>query len=339
MRKAPILLIGGSGTVGRRTAQSLREANPDQPLLIGGRDLAKAEAVAAELGHAEAVAIDLAADDLGVGERPLAAIALFFKDDTLTALRYALSRGVPYMSISSGIHEVGPELATQMYQPKAAPVVFGAEWLVGATTIPILHAAKDLARVDSINIAGLIDEQDFGGPATLRDIERLMYTKPAVLTVQDGAYVWLGQGEGAGQFHAIDGTPVEAESYSPYDLLTLSVETGADNIRFLLAAGETSSRRRGDPLSTEIIYEITGDGQDGSRQSFRQAVFHPRGQMPLTALGTAMVLERLAGLSGGEPVSAGLYFPSQLIDHDVYMTRFATIGGEILPLPASAPAA
>ena len=33
-----ILLVGGSGVAGRWTAQNLRAANPDAPLLIGGRD-------------------------------------------------------------------------------------------------------------------------------------------------------------------------------------------------------------------------------------------------------------------------------------------------------------
>ena len=56
MRDAPILLIGGSGVVGRRTARLLRDANPDAKLLIGGRDLARAQQVAAEIGSAEGVA-------------------------------------------------------------------------------------------------------------------------------------------------------------------------------------------------------------------------------------------------------------------------------------------
>ena len=43
MRGEPLLLIGGSGIVGRRTAGILRDWHPTQPLLIGGRDRAKAE--------------------------------------------------------------------------------------------------------------------------------------------------------------------------------------------------------------------------------------------------------------------------------------------------------
>lgn len=62
----PILLMGGSGAIGRQTAQSLRAAYPDLPLLIGGRDLAKAQSTAKEIGGAEGVVIDPARDDLGL---------------------------------------------------------------------------------------------------------------------------------------------------------------------------------------------------------------------------------------------------------------------------------
>jgi len=37
MSPHPILLIGGSGVIGRSTARQLRAAYPDVPLLIGGR--------------------------------------------------------------------------------------------------------------------------------------------------------------------------------------------------------------------------------------------------------------------------------------------------------------
>ena len=69
MSPHPILLIGGSGAVGRWAARFLRDAHPDTPLLIGGRDLDKTRRVAAEVGHAEGVVVDLGADDLGLGER------------------------------------------------------------------------------------------------------------------------------------------------------------------------------------------------------------------------------------------------------------------------------
>ncbi|VDZ73695.1 Uncharacterised protein [Atlantibacter hermannii] len=50
----PILLMGGSGNIGRHTATAIRARYPDVPLLIGGRDLAKAQHAAAEISHARA---------------------------------------------------------------------------------------------------------------------------------------------------------------------------------------------------------------------------------------------------------------------------------------------
>lgn len=73
----PILLIGGAGTVGRQAARFLRETYPELPLLIGGRDLARAQQAAAGIGNAEGVAVDLDAQDIGLGARPVSAIAIF----------------------------------------------------------------------------------------------------------------------------------------------------------------------------------------------------------------------------------------------------------------------
>src|SRR5687768_18100378 len=155
----PILLVGGSGIVGRWTARHLREAHPAAPLLIGGRDLARAREAAAQIGHAEGVVLDLAADGLGVGERPVSAVAVFFTDERIAGLRFAQSRGVPHISISSGIHEIGPEVAAYIHKPDASAVVLGTEWLVGATTVPTLEFAKAFGRVHDITIGALLDEQ------------------------------------------------------------------------------------------------------------------------------------------------------------------------------------
>jgi hypothetical protein len=139
MSPRPILLIGGSGVVGRWAARFLRDAHPETPILIGGRDRAKAEE-------------DLAADDLAIGDRPVGAVAVFPNDDTIAGLRFAQARGVPHISISGGVNDMSPEVAAYMHRPHAAPVVLGVEWLVGAVTVPTLEFAKALGRVHDITI-------------------------------------------------------------------------------------------------------------------------------------------------------------------------------------------
>jgi hypothetical protein len=152
MSPHPILLAGGAGIVGRHAARELRVARPQIPLLMGGRDIARAEEAASAVGHAEGVTIDLEDEDLGLDGRPVSAVAVLFTDTSVAGLRFAQARGIPYISISPGIVEFGPEVATFIHNPRAAPVVLGTEWLVGATSIPTLEFAKRFAQVDNITI-------------------------------------------------------------------------------------------------------------------------------------------------------------------------------------------
>jgi hypothetical protein len=331
----PILLMGGSGAIGRLTAKTLRAAHPAAPLLIGGRDIDKACEVAAEIGGAEGVVINPAAEDLGLGDRKVAAVAVFYSDHHLAGLRFAHERGVPHLGISSGIFEIAPEIATFMHKPDAAAIVLGYEWLVGATTVATLTCAASFAHVDKIRIGALVDEEDTGGPAVAADFERLASLMPGALTRRNGAYVWRTGAEMKSQFMAIDGTRIEASGFSSIDVAGLATETGARDVQFDLATGVSSSRRRGEPKSTEIIIELAGTGRDGQPRRTRHAVFHPGGAAPLTVLGVTMILERLTGLDGRAPAPAGLYFPYQLLDRPAYLARLEQEGGGILNLQLS----
>lgn len=86
----PVLIIGGSGIVGAKAAQTLRQLHPDLPIAIGGRDLTKAQSVAEALGNAIAARIDLDRTDLGQDESATySGIAVFVKDETLNSMGYA----------------------------------------------------------------------------------------------------------------------------------------------------------------------------------------------------------------------------------------------------------
>ncbi|WP_251977155.1 NAD(P)-dependent oxidoreductase [Salinicola avicenniae] len=326
----PILLIGGAGIVGRQTAELLRSAHPGVPLLIAGRNLEKASEAAASLGHAEGVKIDFADDDLGLAGRPISAMAIFFTDVTTAALRFAQRRGVPYLSISPALHEVGPDIAAYMQRPTAAPVVLGTEWLVGATTIPTLEFAKSFKRVDALRLGAVLGERDETGPAGFDDLERQTQTVPAIQARRHGRWIWRQGDDLQAELQTLDGTTLPAMALSPHDVVALATETGAPNAEFNLAIRTAANHAHGESMSTEILIDLAGIDHADQPLATRHAVTHADGQMPLTGLGVALVLERLTGLDGRPATSPGLYFPYQLLDAKHYLERFKQIGGQLV---------
>ena len=335
MSPDPILLVGGSGIVGRHAARYLRAAAPDVPLLIGGRNLAKAQKVAEEVGYADGIALDLAAPDLGIGDQAVSAVAVLLRDEALSGFRFARRRGLPYMGISTGIDEIGPEVAGFMQDPTRSAVVLGTEWLVGATSLPTLALARRFSRLEGIRIGLLLDDEDKGGPAQVSDLKGLTDAPPAALTRRNGVYAWRAGVDARTSFRAVDGVQMDAIAISPNDFLALAAATDAPDVEINLATGVSSSRRRGEPMSTEILIELRGQDDAGRPLSTRHALVHPQGQFPLTGLGVAMVLERCLGLDGRRPVPAGLYFPCQVLQAESYWSRLEEIGGRVLALEAS----
>jgi hypothetical protein len=314
-RDPSILIIGGSGLVGSRAARLMRQLQPELPITIGGRDRARALAVASEIGNADAVAIDLGAPNLGLSAgKAYAAVAMFVKDDTLESLRYAQSVGAAHLSISSGVFEIAPEVAWFVQRPQSAPIVLASYWLAGAPTFAALHFAKEFRRVDRIEIGAVLDELDIGGPAANADYERLTTTAESTLLRKDGAWRWV-RGEAAQRrFTDSDGKEHLGQAYTPFDVIGLAAATNAGSVRFDIVVGETPSRRLGQGMSTEMIIELEGEGHTGERHRVRHELIHPEGQAPVTAINVAQMLERLVGLSERGPLAPGLYFPEQVVE-------------------------
>lgn len=328
--KHPVLIIGGSGIVGSQAAKILRKLHPALPITIGGRDLNKADAVASEIGSADAARIELGRPDLGLSpEDSYSAIAMFLKDDTLNSMKYAQAHEVPYLSVSSAAFEIAPEVARYIHRPQSIPFLMASQWLAGTATLPALHFASEFRSIEAIEIAALLDEQDMGGPAAYADYERITKAAPSSLILKDGNWFWATGADAAGSFKSVDGTEMQAQAYSPLDIVSLAAATDARSIRLDLAVGETASRRHGQPFSTEIIITISGQRKDGNTARVRYEIVHPSGQAPMTALGVAIGIERLLGLAGGKPVAPGLYLPNVLIDPAYMVQRLKEFGARV----------
>lgn len=329
--KKPLLLIGGSGVVGSLVAKQIRKFHPTLPIMIGGRNKEKAVNAAKEIDLATGTKIDLTRTDLGLSDKDdLSGIVMLVKDLSLHSLRYAQSKGIAYINISSGVLELSPEIALYAHQPSSAPILLNSFWLAGTILLPTLYFSKEFAVIDEIAIGALLDEEDMGGPAAYADYERQSKAGPYALILKNGSWIWATDKDQYRTFSRVDGTSVKGEAYSiPLDVSSLAAATSAPSIRLDLAIGVSSSRHRGEHFSLETIIEITGKKKDGTVGSFRYELIHPEGQAPLTAMGVIVSVEHLLGLAGNKPAASGLYFPETLIRPEHMIERLKEIGTEI----------
>ncbi|MFE3442703.1 saccharopine dehydrogenase [Nocardia sp. NPDC059180] len=313
-QRKSVLLLGGSGQAGSDTAAHLRRWHPELPLTIAGRNLERAQRVADELGGATAVTVDLARGDLGLpaGQQYTAVIATLW-DSRLNGLRFAQDHGAPYVSLSSGMIDVAPEITAGMQRPAAAPVLMASHWAAGVITLATLEFAKEFDRVDTIRIGAILDENDAGGPAGLADLERWAEVTSAGYARRDGVFGWVGADEAQVELRSLDGTAVIGQIIPILDVTSLATATGAPNVEFAFAVGQSAGARRGEGPSVEVRIDLEGVGPSGMPLSVNRHVVHQDGQRPLTSLGLALGVERLLGLRG-DAVAPGIYTPEVLLD-------------------------
>lgn len=326
----PVLILGGTGQAGGGTARVLRRWYPDLPLTIAGRDLGRAHRVADELGGATAVVVDPDRADLGLpdGAAHSAVVAALW-DSRLNGLRHAQRHGVPYLSVSSGLLDIGPEVVAGAQQADAAPVLVAGHICAGSATLVALHAARGFARVDRVRIGAVLDEGDVGGPAGLADLERWSAVTSAGYLRRDGVFTWIPEADAGVEVPSADGELVAGQSIPVPDVPGIALATGAPDVRVDFAVGESAGRRRGGPASFELLIEIDGSDETGAPLGVRRHLVHPGGQRPVTAVGIALGVERLLGLRGA-PARPGIHTPESLIDPAHAVDRLLESGAEFV---------
>jgi len=325
----PVLFAGGSGVVGRTAIKWFRERHRDLPIRVGGRDLQRASQVAREVEGAEAIAIDLDKDRMGLdADTALAAVVMLAPDNGLKGLNYAQDLGVPYLNIGNGLIEVGPEIAHFAHRPGAAPIVFASHWSAGAPLFLALNSAKRFEHIQSIRIGVVLDEQEPVGPSSMEDMTRLHDSAPGALAFKDGRRVWLTGDSAKDVIEAVDGRSLVGDAFAPFDIISLHAATRAPDVRFDLVTDISSSRRAGHELAAEIIVEIEGESNGRTRHA-RSTLEFKQGQDSLTGLGVVLSISTALGLNGRPPVRPGLYLPELLLDTQWFLDELSEAGAII----------
>lgn len=318
------LLLGGSGVVGSAGVAALRKLQPDLPITIGARNLARAEAVAARTPGTDAVTVDIARPDLGLrdGARHSAVVTLL-EDDTLEPMRWAQRHGVPYLAFSDYLFEVAPKVAAFVHAAANAPVLLLGHCLGGIMVHHALDLGRQLRAVERVQVVGILHDDDVGGPATANDVERGGRLVHPPLRI-DGRWQWSAQ-HAERTIRTADGVSLVARAYPLLDVASLAAATDARTVRFDLALRPAATRRAGTAPSFEIQVEVAGVDPAGARRELRRVVVSQANLSVLSGYGMAIALERLLGLAGGPRVAAGLHDPATLLDPTHALARLALL--------------
>ncbi len=309
-----VLLLGGYGSLGSKTARTLRFLHPELPITIVGRDPAKAEALANEIGNATMARVDLDRPDLGLpGEARYSVVVTALRDLSLNTMRYAQAQGIAYIALSDGVFEIGPTVARFIHHPTASPVVLLGHGMGAVPMLATLFFAGQFKTIDAIELGLVFDPKDPLGDASAVDMERINNIGPSPLVLQDRRWRWICGDAAQRSFTGVDGREHVGGTVGLVDVLSLS-RTGAPSIRVDFAEGDTATSLRGEGPSHEVIIEIDGEHNDGSRGRHRYELVDPKGYAALSAKGLAATIERLVGLAGEAAPGPGLYMPELLVD-------------------------
>ncbi len=325
-----VLMLGGTGSLGARATRMLRRLQPDLPITIAARDMAKADALAEEVGNATTARVDIERIDLGLpDDAGFSAVVTALRDHSLNTMRYAQSEHIPYVALSDGVFELGPTIARYAYAPTAAPILLLGHSNGGAPTLAALHFARRFRSVEAIELGLIFDPDDPFGPVSGADLERISKVGPLPLMKRGGHWRWAGSDLTSRQITGIGGVEYEAHAAGLLDVLSLGSATRVGSVRIDLAGGQTESSRRGDGPSNEVVIEITGDRLEGGNGRYRYELIDFEGYAAMSARGAAVAIERLLGLEGSPVPRPGLYLPETLIEPGHMVQRLKDFGVQV----------
>lgn len=313
----PVLLIGGHGDTGRKTAQQLRLRHPEVPLAIAGRNVAAAQAFADELGNAAAYTADISRNlpDLGLPHGEFSAMGVFLMDGTGDALRFAGDKGIPYVAVTGGAFEMGLQFALGMHAMDRCSVTIASNWFCGGALMTILALCRELSSVEAVTAGIVIDRNGSeAGPATRADFERILGTCTSMPLRSKGVYKWVIGDAGKVDYIGTGERKLEGTPAVSVDAVTIGAVTGARDVSVFETWGDSLSWIEERDPSDEIVIEARGTDKDGNRVILRQEVVASRTSAPITAITIAMMLDSGAGLSSGVPLAPGLYTAERALD-------------------------
>ncbi len=168
-----VLVLGGYGNFGKRIVRGL--GRHGVPVIIAGRDLGKARALAAEVPNTRAIAADIHGDLAAVlrDERPSVVVHTCgpFQGADYGVARACIAAGVHYIDLADG-RDFVRDFSALDTDARAAGVtlISGASTVPGLSSAVIEHLRPQFARMDSLDFGISPGQRTERGLATFQAI-------------------------------------------------------------------------------------------------------------------------------------------------------------------------
>lgn len=341
-----ILVIGGSGVVGRRLARMLAQAHPDR-VVVAGRRLEAADAVAREIGHgAQARRIDVE-DDTSVREglHDASIVVCCVEQLADLVLREAIRCGLGYADLAPNLAYGRDDVALgEQATRTGARLLMGMGVCPGVSSVMARAMCDDLGGPpDAIETSLLYGMGDEFGPDSLGFIARSATTpfevidhdvRRRVLPLREGADVDFPAPFGRRRAYAHGfsdavtyprtlgaKTAIARLAIDPRWLGRLTAAAARLHLLGVLAPRIGGNRWLHARLSAHDRFALVVNVRRGDER--RRMSLTGRHQADATAAAAAEFVGRLAR---GEPADPGLWMPEQVVDPDTFFARFASAG-------------
>jgi saccharopine dehydrogenase-like NADP-dependent oxidoreductase len=361
-----ILIVGGYGVVGSRIAADLAPEFPDR-VVLAGRNLERADAAAAAIGHGvRGQRVDVAvASSIAEALTDVSVVVNCIVQPERGLLWAAAQRGLAYTDITPHLTSLGRGAGYDRVH--AAAIAGGARILLGAGTVPGISSvmvralAEHIGGAERIETALLLSARDLAGPGSFDyllqeltmgfdvhveglDRPARPYTAPrrVAFPVPVGprpAYLFPFSDQvlyprTMGARTVVTRLGVDPTSTSR--LLSLLVGSRATHLAALpavrSAVGRVRRRRsetdRGD--AEYARYALRVDVGNGEHTAF--ATLTGIGQAQATAVGAAALVRSLVD---GEIAEPGAWMPEQVVDPHRFFARLARRGLQVETMPAA----
>ncbi|NWD73147.1 saccharopine dehydrogenase NADP-binding domain-containing protein [Pseudomonas gingeri] len=318
-----ILIAGGYGVIGTHVAQQLRQRHPHVELLIAGRNPARGEALAEQLGHASTVALDINSNHVPEEARDVDIIVCAMPDPRHLLAEYAIANGIAYINIAvANGDDVLPWLVASNPHNARRPIVPLGHYEAGSMLMLVAHLARSFDRVDQVEMCALNDPSDWLGEMTSHALAEEPIPALARYNGQ-----WQHETTPR-EIKLSDGSSALATPFQTLDAFSVYGLTRAHTIRFDVANGASIGTREKARASMELYVEIEGVDQTGKALRMRAFASDPQGQAHFTAFGVVNAIDAICATSLG-----GVLFPEQILDCDLVLKAMGDAGIAIRELP------